>query len=359
MKKSNQIEVYQKYMTIAPIPENVLKSCKAELSGEEALLMGHRYFKGTDEKQNYGKAVEYYKMAAQKGVAEAYLALSFCSKLGKGSAIDLEQGEILFQKAAALWSRNLCREMGIEELMVDTKPAEIYKRSVNQNLKAAESSSGTAARKISTGVNQDVAKNHLDENFRKILFEGVGKVCNLYRIREIVFSDSINENIKKYRHKDISKERNGSVIGWIETVRDKYDSCILHIDGNGRIGAPGNCKGLFSELSHVKKMEFKGAFDTGNTYNMERMFSRCGNLEILDVSGFDTGNVTNMSYMFSLCRSLKALDVSGFDTEKVTDMRYMFYQCASLKALDMGGFDRGKAANTEGIFDGCENLKMK
>lgn len=90
--------------------------------------------------------------------------------------------------------------------------------------------------------------------------------------------------------------------------------------------------------------------------SMGYMFSRCGNLASLDLSGFDTSAVTNMGNMFYGCTKLTSLDVSGFDTSAVTDMRNMFASCSSLTSLDLSGFDSSTVTSMSGMFYSCTNL---
>lgn len=352
MKKADQIEIYQKYMTIAPIPDTVLKSYKAELSGEEALLMGHRYFKGTEMEQDHEKAVQYYNIAADKGLAEAYLALSVCYKLGSGVTADREKGDCLEQKATALWHKNLYQMMGLEELEEDFK---------NIRLKKTETDSKEKKTQITfDDRNQENTKNFLDRDFKKILFEGASKLCELSSVEKIVFADSIADRAIFCPQKDISQKRDGSIIGWIEKVKNKVnwiDSFILHIEGNGTIYAPGNCEGLFSDFTGVEEIRFGSAFDTSNTYNMRLMFSGCRLLKILDISGFDTSNVTNMGCMFLSCMSLERVDVSRFMTQKVTNMGGMFCGCSGLKTVDVSGFITRDVTNMARMFYGCSSLE--
>ena len=120
--------------------------------------------------------------------------------------------------------------------------------------------------------------------------------------------------------------------------------------------APDDCSFMFSALSSLTTVDFGGCFDTSNVTNMDNMFSDCGSLTSLDLSGFDTSNVTSMSAMFYGCQNLAILDVSGFDTSKVTNMFAMFDSCFYLTTLDLSGFDTSKVTNMENMFLGCDCL---
>ena len=51
----------------------------------------------------------------------------------------------------------------------------------------------------------------------------------------------------------------------------------------------------------------------------------------------DTSNVNNMRNMFSGCGALTSLDLSGWDTSNVIDMNNMFGGCGALKTIRMVG----------------------
>ena len=129
----------------------------------------------------------------------------------------------------------------------------------------------------------------------------------------------------------------------------------FHTNADGFV-APDDCSDMFSDFSSLTTVDFGGCFDTSNVTNMENMFSDCGSLTSLDLSGFDTSNVTSMSGMFFGCQNLATLDISGFDTSNVTNMNYMFYSCGSLTSLDVSGFDTSKVTDMARMFSHCSKL---
>ena len=133
------------------------------------------------------------------------------------------------------------------------------------------------------------------------------------------------------------------------------DTLEFHTNADGFV-APDDCSDMFSALSSLTTVDFGGCFDTSNVTNMENMFSDCGSLTSLDLSGFDTSKVTNMESMFFGCQNLATLDVSGFDTSKVTNMLAMFDSCVYLTSLDLSGFDTSKVTNMDSMFFGCGSL---
>lgn len=129
----------------------------------------------------------------------------------------------------------------------------------------------------------------------------------------------------------------------------------FHTNADGFV-APDDCSYMFSGLSSLTTVDFGGCFDTSNVTNMDNMFSDCGSLTSLDLSGFDTSKVTNMKNMFFGCESLASLDLSGFNTSNVTNMGKMFHRCTSLTSLDLSGFDTSNVTDMACMFSYCSNL---
>ena len=201
----------------------------------------------------------------------------------------------------------------------------------------------------------------LDKNYKKILF-GEGNIESWQeKITEIRFSgvllaESVIRTSGTDICADISEEKNGSVIGWVEQINNGAEY-ILHIDANGKIDAPADSADLFEKFSQVKKIKFGDVFDTKNVTSMFGMFCFCKNLSELNVSRFNTANVTDMSNMFRECSKLEELDVSGFHTENVMDMSYMFSGCSELEELDVSGFHTGNVTDMSYMFNCCSELK--
>ena len=215
-------------------------------------------------------------------------------------------------------------------------------------------------------------KHVLDCNYKKILFgeedAGIfvekGDTEHKYwrnKVVEIIFSGSIPpDSVIKASgtdiYGDISEEKDGSIIGWAESVNNGKEY-ILHIDGDGKIYAPVHSGGLFSRFYQVKKIEFGNVFDTQDAEAMCDMFWDCSHLEELDVSKFNTKKVRDMKGMFWDCENLKALDVSGLSTSKVVDMSFMFASCRKLEKLDLSSFRTSKVTNMTFMFASCEKLE--
>ncbi|MGX6972578.1 BspA family leucine-rich repeat surface protein [Vagococcus lutrae] len=130
---------------------------------------------------------------------------------------------------------------------------------------------------------------------------------------------------------------------------------IIFDGSDGKIQLVGNQTNLFSYCGILESIDLSGV-DTSQVTDMSWMFASCYDLSSLDVSGFDTSHVTDMSNMFNECNQLSSLDVSGFDTSHVTDMSNMFKSCESLSSLDVRGFDTSHVTDMSSMFNECYQL---
>lgn len=152
---------------------------------------------------------------------------------------------------------------------------------------------------------------------------------------------------------DVSWERNGSVMAWIEKSASWDDMYDLYIGAEGGVKAQ-DCKELFAGYFCVDSIDFNDCFDTSLAESMAGMFFGCANLKRLDLGGFDTDRVTDMSIMFCMCTSLESVALeASFRTGAVTDMDMMFAGCRSLTGLDVSGFDVASLKSWKMMFEGC------
>jgi TPR repeat protein len=85
-------------LLLAPL---VLRSLPpAVMTATEENEMGDRYFSGRDVEQDYAKAFEWYRKAADHGLAAAEVRLGYLYKNGLGALRDIDQARIWYQKAA-------------------------------------------------------------------------------------------------------------------------------------------------------------------------------------------------------------------------------------------------------------------
>ena len=110
---------------------------------------------------------------------------------------------------------------------------------------------------------------------------------------------------------------------------------------------------LLNNCPMLTSIEGLANLNTSAVTSMEDMFSGCGSLKTIDVSGLNTSNVTNMTYMFANCIGLTSLDLSSFNTSNLTTMEGLCYNCSSLSTIILPQSLRtiGKSA-----FSGCISL---
>lgn len=155
---------------------------------------------------------------------------------------------------------------------------------------------------------------------------------------------------------DISKEKNGSVIAWLEDSGNSTAPYDLYIAGNGGVNGEFACPYLFQYYTNCVEIRFNGAFRTENATAMRYMFSTCSSLKSVDLETLDTSSCTNMFAMFDDCHQLRRIDVSGFDTRNVTSFALMFNNCLAVEELDVSGFDTAKAEDMAFMFADCRNM---
>ena len=94
---------------------------------------------------------------------------------------------------------------------------------------------------------------------------------------------------------------------------------------------PTSTASWFEGMTNLQTIEGLGYLNTSEVTNMNFMFSECGKLASLDLSGFDTHKVNSMFKMFCFCNSLQTIYVSNaWNTDAVTESGNMFWGCTSL-----------------------------
>lgn len=119
-----------------------------------------------------------------------------------------------------------------------------------------------------------------------------------------------------------------------------------------------NMNSMFINNSNLKTFDKNILPNTSKVTTMGTMFSSCGMLTSLDLSGIDTSNVTDMYSMFSGCGSLTSLDLSGWNTSKVTNMYTMFNGCSNLKTLNVSGWDVQQVTSYSYMLQNCKNIEQ-
>ena len=149
---------------------------------------------------------------------------------------------------------------------------------------------------------------------------------------------------------DLSEQKNGTIMGWLEESEDNPGYYDFYVGSYGKIRANPFSRFLFWGLSSVYKFNFDN-FDTQGVSHMGYMFSDCPELTSLDLSGFDTSSVESMNSMFSGSSNLTELNLNSFDTSNVSDMRLMFWDVTSLISLDLSNFDTSNVEDMGRMFE--------
>ena len=191
-----------------------------------------------------------------------------------------------------------------------------------------------------------------------------------YNVREnnaevIIFTDEVAPKEKGVEFEDLSNDKDGSVVGWMEddgvykvSTQVEGQKVIFNEDCSEMFKSVHNCYAYGGrEDEEPLKIDFS-MVDTSNVINMSKMFYRRYCLKKIDLSNFNTSNVTDMSHMFQGCNNLINLDLSGFNTLNVTVMKGMFAWCGNLQQLDLSHFDTSNVTNMSEMFCGCNNIEQ-
>ncbi|MBO7253430.1 MAG: BspA family leucine-rich repeat surface protein [Oscillospiraceae bacterium] len=179
---------------------------------------------------------------------------------------------------------------------------------------------------------------------------------NIYRshVATVTFLDYVPQvDAQTY---DVSENRDGSVLMWVEGSSPNYD---LYFAADGGINAQGKaCRSLFAGYSNMHSVTFNGALHTDYAIDMFSMFYNCKKLNRLDLSTLNTGMVRDMGHMFVMCFKLQSVDLSGWDTSRVTTMAWMFDGCLELAALDLSSFNTSSVTDMSEMFQHCTMLQQ-
>ena len=117
-----------------------------------------------------------------------------------------------------------------------------------------------------------------------------------------------------------------------------------------------NMSKFMYDCSKLKRVKMPQSAPAPAVKTMWAAFSKCTDLESLDISGFITGPaLTNISAMFEYDDSLKNVDITGLDTSGVTTAQSIFRLCPSLVSVDLSNMDMTKT-NMTSFFTGNSSL---
>ena len=114
---------------------------------------------------------------------------------------------------------------------------------------------------------------------------------------------------------------------------------------------------MFEGSTNLRTINLPKGFIGSNVTDLNGMFRGCASLTELDLSGSNAEKVKNMGSMFYGCVALSNLNLSGFKTGSVTDMPYLFSSCQSLESLDLSGFNTENVTSMESMFSQCSSLR--
>lgn len=149
---------------------------------------------------------------------------------------------------------------------------------------------------------------------------------------------------------DVSKEKDGSVMAWVENTTEMY------IGGRGGIIADQSLNTMFSYYTSVESITFKNVLDTRDTTSAYNMFLSCVKLLTTDVNKLDTGNIQNFQFMFANCVSMKELDISSWNVESAINMSGMFVNDKELYTIKLGTKHAEKVKTFENMFKDCPTI---
>ena len=120
---------------------------------------------------------------------------------------------------------------------------------------------------------------------------------------------------------------------------------------------PTSTNGWFYDMPYLKSITGIQYLNTIEVTDMSEMFTGCGSLPSIDLSGFNTANVERMYGMFENCHSLTRLDLSTFNTAKVNQMTRMFANCEHLQTIYVGDeWSNASLLYSGRMFAGCNSL---
>lgn len=116
---------------------------------------------------------------------------------------------------------------------------------------------------------------------------------------------------------------------------------------------------MFSGCGSLKKLDMSGFNYNGSSLNLNGAFSYCRNLEELMLPEKRI-NISVLTNTFINCNSLVSLDLSNFDTSNVSYYISTFSGCTSLETLDLSGWvmpSNISTTYTNNMFNNCSSLK--
>ena len=166
-----------------------------------------------------------------------------------------------------------------------------------------------------------------------------------------------------------------SIATEIERIKNAKTSIKTAIENKGVEVGNGTIDTYASKINAISVANFKitslyNLFYQGNRLNVynELMalvddvttingaFTRCSNLESIDLSDKNLSECTDFTNAFNYCTKLTNLVLPKQNIAKVVNFSNTFAQCSALKNLDLSMIDAEKVENVNGMFTGCSAL---
>ena len=143
---------------------------------------------------------------------------------------------------------------------------------------------------------------------------------------------------------------------WIAPWSD-YSQTITKIVIPKTIHTSSNASFLFAKLPVLSEVEGLENLNLSYSISISWMFSECGNIASIDVSGWNTSSVIYSDGVFSQCFNLSKVTLPDeFIGPKCTTINYLFYRCNSLITIPENfSFGSNASISADNVFKNIKN----
>lgn len=174
------------------------------------------------------------------------------------------------------------------------------------------------------------------------------------QIETISFASTGPINESNYYTTDLSRDKDGSIIGYLEGT-------TYTITSRGRrMIFPKSLSQWFYDMSNLKSINSSiNLIDVSNVENMDNMFYGCTRLNDINnfFERFTACHPTSMDGTFIGCSNLKTVNLSYLNLSSCKDFTNTFTNCSSLTDVNFGFNRISSATSTTYMFSGCTSLK--
>lgn len=127
----------------------------------------------------------------------------------------------------------------------------------------------------------------------------------------------------------------------------------LTVDLSDVVFTAGDMSSMFTNSSVSEVVMPSSQFPCTSLNNA---FSKCNNLQSIDLSNADLTNCTSMYYAFYNCSNLTSIVLPNAPSTKIVDLRDTFANCNNITYLNVSGIDVSNATYIEATFEGMSNV---